>query len=43
MHGLLREISSDEWRNKCPHCGSYGAKILAGEEFYLESIELDYE
>ena len=25
----------------CPHCGSYGAKILAGEEFYLESIELD--
>jgi hydrogenase nickel incorporation protein HypA/HybF len=27
----------------CPHCGSYGAKILAGEEFYLESIELDDE
>ena len=25
----------------CPQCGSYGAKILAGEEFYLESIELD--
>jgi hydrogenase nickel incorporation protein HypA/HybF len=25
----------------CPHCGSYGAKILAGEEFYLESVELD--
>ena len=25
----------------CPYCGSYGAKILAGEEFYLESIELD--
>lgn len=24
----------------CPQCGSYGAKILAGEEFYLESIEL---
>lgn len=23
----------------CPHCGSYGAKILKGEEFYLESIE----
>jgi hydrogenase nickel incorporation protein HypA/HybF len=23
----------------CPHCGSFGAKILAGEEFYLESIE----
>ncbi len=25
----------------CPQCGSYGAKILSGEEFYLESIELD--
>jgi hydrogenase nickel insertion protein HypA len=24
----------------CPYCGSYGAKILLGEEFYLESIEL---
>ena len=27
----------------CPHCGSYGAKVLSGEEFFLESIELDYE
>jgi hydrogenase nickel incorporation protein HypA/HybF len=26
-------------RIHCPHCGSFGAKILAGEEFYLESIE----
>ena len=25
----------------CPQCGSYGAKILMGEEFYLESIELE--
>jgi hydrogenase nickel insertion protein HypA len=25
----------------CPHCGSYGAKILSGEGFYLESIEFD--
>ncbi len=25
----------------CPYCGSYGAKILSGEEFDLESIELD--
>lgn len=24
-----------------PNCGSFGAKILAGEEFRLESIELD--
>jgi hydrogenase nickel incorporation protein HypA/HybF len=27
----------------CPSCGSYGAKILSGEEIYLESIELDGE
>lgn len=27
----------------CPYCGSYGAKILLGEEFDLESIELDHE
>jgi hydrogenase nickel incorporation protein HypA/HybF len=27
----------------CPYCGSYGAKILSGEEFYLESVELDDE
>lgn len=25
----------------CPYCGSYGAKILSGEEFYLEAVELD--
>lgn len=25
----------------CPYCGSFGAKILTGEEFYLESIELE--
>jgi hydrogenase nickel incorporation protein HypA/HybF len=27
----------------CPYCGSYGAKILSGEEFDLESIELDHK
>jgi Zn finger protein HypA/HybF involved in hydrogenase expression len=27
----------------CPTCGSYGAKILSGEEFDLERIELDSE
>lgn len=26
----------------CPHCGGYGAKVLSGEEFDLESIELDH-
>jgi Zn finger protein HypA/HybF involved in hydrogenase expression len=27
----------------CPYCGSYGAKVLSGEEFYLESFEADDE
>jgi Zn finger protein HypA/HybF involved in hydrogenase expression len=27
----------------CPYRGSYGAKILSGEEFYLELIELNDE
>jgi len=27
----------------CPYCGSVGAKILTGEECYLESIETEYE
>lgn len=31
-HPVRSEIS-------CPRCGSVGAKIIAGEEFYLESIE----
>ncbi len=24
---------------RCPYCGSYGAKIISGEEFYFESLE----
>jgi hydrogenase nickel incorporation protein HypA/HybF len=27
----------------CLYCGSFGAKVLSGEEFFLESIELDDE
>lgn len=27
----------------CPYCGSFGAKILTGEEFHVESIETDNE
>jgi Zn finger protein HypA/HybF involved in hydrogenase expression len=23
----------------CPQCGSVGAKVIAGEEFFLESVE----
>ena len=25
----------------CPECGNAGARILAGEEFYVESIDID--
>ena len=27
----------------CPYCGGVGAKILTGEECYLESIETEHE
>lgn len=27
----------------CPNCGSFGAKILSGEEFYVEHIETSDE
>jgi hydrogenase nickel incorporation protein HypA/HybF len=27
----------------CANCGSFGAKILSGEEFHVESIEMDFE
>jgi len=26
---------------RCPYCGGYGAKVLSGEEFYLELLELE--
>jgi len=26
---------------QCPSCGSSGAKILAGEEFYMEALDID--
>jgi hydrogenase nickel incorporation protein HypA/HybF len=39
----FREYHPTEGEIHCPHCGSYGAKVLSGEEFYLESIELDDE
>jgi Zn finger protein HypA/HybF involved in hydrogenase expression len=25
----------------CPHCGSVGAKIIAGEEFFVEAIDVE--
>ena len=26
---------------KCPNCGSVGVKIIAGEEFFVEAIDVD--
>jgi Zn finger protein HypA/HybF involved in hydrogenase expression len=31
-----------QW-DECPPCGSAGAKIITGEEFFLESIEAQNE
>jgi hydrogenase nickel incorporation protein HypA/HybF len=28
-------------RIQCPHCGSSGARILAGEEFYMEALDVE--
>jgi hydrogenase nickel incorporation protein HypA/HybF len=39
----FREYEPVDGKIHCPHCGSYGAKVLTGEEFYLESIEWDDE
>ena len=26
---------------RCPHCGSNGARVLAGEEFYMEALDVE--
>src|SRR5215213_5866464 len=31
----------EEQELECPSCGRAGAKIVAGEEFYVESIDID--
>lgn len=39
----FQKYHPEDGKIHCPYCGSYGAKILSGEEFHLESIELDDE
>ena len=39
----FREYDPVTGKIHCPYCGSYGAKVLRGEEFYLESVEWDDE
>lgn len=38
----FRKYHPHNGRILCANCGSMGAKILSGEEFYLESIELEH-
>ena|SRR5215207_1217292 len=39
----FRKYHPEDGKILCSNCGSMGAKILSGEEFYLESIELEHE
>jgi hydrogenase nickel incorporation protein HypA/HybF len=38
----FRKYHPQNGRILCSNCGSVGAKILSGEEFHLESIELEH-
>jgi hydrogenase nickel incorporation protein HypA/HybF len=40
MACFTRYVPVDE-EIRCPSCGSSGAKILAGEEFYLEGLDVE--
>ncbi len=35
------EYSIEERLYPCPNCGSYNTRIIRGEEFFLESIEIE--
>ena len=39
----FRKYHPENGKILCSNCGSMGAKILSGEEFYLESIEMEHE
>jgi hydrogenase nickel incorporation protein HypA/HybF len=39
----FQKYNPSERKILCPYCGSYGAKILSGEELFLESIEWEDE
>lgn len=40
-HACLLEFSPTAGSLACPDCGSTRVKIITGEEFYVESIEID--
>lgn len=37
------DFSINQEMSPCPACGSYHTTILSGEEFYLDSIEIEKE
>jgi len=39
----FRKYHPENGKILCSNCGSVGAKVLSGEEFYLESIDLEHE
>ena len=36
----FQKYHPNEGELACPHCGSVGAKIVSGEEFFVESIDV---
>jgi len=36
-----KEFTIDQELTACPNCGSYRSLIIHGEEFYLDSIEIE--
>lgn len=39
----FQKYHPENLETRCPYCKSMGAKILAGEEFYLEALEEENE
>ena len=37
------EFTIEKMMTPCPICGSYRANLISGEEFYLDSIEIEKE
>lgn len=37
------EYEIEERLTPCPHCSSYNTKLISGEEFYLDSMEIEKE
>jgi len=40
-HSCQKEFTMDSELTPCPHCGSIDIKVIAGDEFTLQSIEIE--